>query len=96
MRNTPRSFFFSVARWEGLSLLVLVTVAVPLKRLAGIPEPVQWLGSFHGALTFVFLIALSSVGRTESWSYGRMALAFGASLVPGGTFVFERWLMRNA
>lgn len=88
----PRSFFIAVARWEGTSFLLLLGVAVPLKRLAGIPEPVQWLGMVHGALTFVFLMALVSVGRMERWSYGRIAAAFAASLFPFGTFAFERTL----
>ncbi len=91
----PRSFFVDVARWEGASLVLLVLVAVPLKRLAGMPEPVAWLGSMHGALTFVFLMALASVARDEKWPIGRVAGAFFASLVPFGTFVFERRFLRD-
>lgn len=90
----PRGWFLAVARAEGLSLLLLMGLAMPLKRLAGIPEPVSWIGWVHGMLVFVYLIALGSVRRVEGWSLLRCAAAFGASLVPFGTFAFERWLAR--
>jgi len=91
----PRAWFLAVARAEGLSLLLLMGVAMPLKRLAGIPEPVSWVGWVHGMLVFVYLIALGSVRRVDGWSLPRCAAAFAASLVPFGTFAFERWLART-
>jgi integral membrane protein len=46
-------------------------------------------------LVFVYLIALGSVRRVDGWSLPRCAAAFAASLVPFGTFAFERWLART-
>ena len=45
-------------RWmswlEGGTLLLLLLVAVPLKRLAGIPEVVSWVGPVHGGAFLVY------------------------------------------
>jgi integral membrane protein len=42
-----------LASWaEGATLLLLLLVAVPLKRLAGWPEAVSLMGPLHGAAGF--------------------------------------------
>ena len=88
---TLRWFLF-LARLEGLSLLALFFVAMPLKYAAGIEAPVAWVGWCHGALFLVYLIALSSVSRVEAWTWARTGFGFLASMVPFGTFVLERRL----
>lgn len=90
--NPVRAWFLRVARAEGLSLLVLLGVAMPLKYVAGVPAATAWVGWLHGTLVFVYLVALGSVARVEAWRWGRVALAVVASVLPGGTFVFERRL----
>lgn len=87
-------WFLQVARAEGLSLLLLFFVAMPLKYAAGIPAATVWVGWLHGILVFLYLIALGSAGRVEGWSWRRLGVAFVASLLPFGTFVFERSLHR--
>jgi integral membrane protein len=89
---TPLDFYLAVARLEGLSVLALFFVAMPLKYGAGIPEPVQWVGWTHGVFVFLYLIALGTAARTEAWTWGRTALGFVVSLLPFGTFWFERRL----
>lgn len=82
-------WFRWVARLEGITVLALFGVAMPLKYAAGVPEPVAWVGWMHGTMVFVYLIALGAMWRVEGWSPGRLALWFVASLVPGGTFLAE-------
>jgi integral membrane protein len=86
------TWFFHVARAEGLSLLLLFGVAMPLKYALGNPILVPYVGWAHGVLVFLYLIALQSVARVEGWGLTRIAAAFVASLLPFGTFVFERRL----
>jgi len=83
-------WFRWVGRAEGLSLLVLMGVAMPLKYALGQPEAVQWVGWVHGILFLVYVIALGSVARVEAWSWGRIGLGVFASMVPFGPFVLER------
>ena len=94
--NPTRAWFLWVARAEGLSMVFLLFVAMPLKRVMGIPEAVSWTGWIHGALFLVYLIALGSVHRVEGWTWARSAAAFVASLLPFGTFVFEHRLGKSA
>ncbi len=89
-------WFLWIARFEGLSMLVLLGVAMPLKYVAGNPHPVAWVGWTHGILVVLYLVALSSVARVEGWSWGRTAAAFVSSLLPGGTFVFEARALKGA
>lgn len=80
---------------EGLSFLVLLFVAMPLKYIAGDPTWVQLFGRIHGGLFVLFVIALVLVGTSEDseryWGWKPAALAFGLSLVPFGAFVFEKY-----
>lgn len=85
--------WFKLVAWaEGLSLLALFGIAMPLKYGAGIAEATSVVGWVHGVLVFVYLIALWSAARVLKWSWGQMALGFVASLIPFGPFVFARKL----
>jgi integral membrane protein len=81
-----------VAMAEGLSFLVLVLVAMPLKYLAGLPLAVRIVGMVHGLLFVLFLYALLRASLARSWPVGRSLKAFISSLVPGGTFWFDATL----
>jgi len=77
---------------EGTSFLVLLFIAMPLKYLAGLPLAVRIVGSVHGLLFLVFLAALYRAGSQHAWPIRRWLIAFVASIVPFGTFVFDRSL----
>ncbi len=79
---------------EGVSFLVLLGVAMPLKYLAGIPEMVRIVGWTHGLLFMAFLAAVADVARRMCWSYEQVAGAVAAALLPFGTFVLDRRLRR--
>jgi integral membrane protein len=80
---------------EGLSFLVLLFVAMPLKYLAGLPVAVRVAGSAHGLLFLLFCSALFRVATEHQWPARRTLSALGASLLPGGTFVLNRTLERD-
>jgi integral membrane protein len=80
---------------EGLSFLVLLLVAMPLKYFFGLPIAVRVAGSVHGALFLLFVYALFRVAIARGWPVRRWLLAFGASLVPCGPFVLDRTLKRE-
>ncbi|OON69809.1 DUF3817 domain-containing protein [Hymenobacter sp. CRA2] len=79
---------------EGLSFLVLLGIAMPLKYLFGQPEAVRAVGMAHGLL-FVLYVLLLIISTIEySWSFRKAALGFAASLVPLGTFWADKRLFR--
>ena len=78
-----------MALLEGLSLLALLFVAMPLKYAYGMPEAVKLAGPIHGWLFLAFngvLFYFVSQGRISEQK-GFMGLL--ASLVPFGTFVYK-------
>lgn len=81
-----------VALVEGVSFLVLLFVAMPLKYAAGMPSAVKVVGSVHGGLFVLFLLALLQAWDERSWKLSRVVTAFVASVVPFGTFWFDRSL----
>ena len=80
---------------EGVSTLLLFFVAMPLKYAASRPEPVTVVGSIHGCLWLLFMAATVHVAVVRKWSPGRGLAAFVASVLPFGTFVFDRSLRRE-
>lgn len=82
--------FRLIAFLEGLSFLVLLGIAMPLKYLADMPMAVRYVGWAHGVLFIAYVMALVHVSIERRWSAPFSGVAFLASLVPGGTFVLER------
>lgn len=83
-----------VAWLEGVSFLVLLLVAMPLKYLAGQPQPVRLVGMAHGLLFVLYVLLLAQQSLARRWGWGTTLLGFGASLVPLGTFWADRKLFR--
>ena len=86
---------YQVAFIDGVALLVLVLIAVPLKRVYDMPWGVKILGSIHGTLflTLVFLL-VSAVGKRVLKK--RLAvLIFMLAFVPFGAFVADYVLQKS-
>ncbi|WP_400192219.1 DUF3817 domain-containing protein [Hymenobacter sp. B81] len=81
---------------EGLSFLVLLGIAMPLKYVLGMPEAVRAVGMAHGLLFVLYVLLVIMVTIEFSWSLRKAALAFLASLVPFGTFWADKKLFREA
>jgi integral membrane protein len=85
-----------VSALEGVSLLALFLVAMPLKYLHGEPGAVRVAGSLHGLL-FIWLVFVLLHAHLElGWPRRRALrlLAFGA--LPFGFVLAERELRRLA
>ena len=80
---------------EGISLLVLFGIAMPLKYIAGKAEAVKYVGWMHGLLFVAFMATVLFVYFQKNWPFKRVVLAFIAAFLPFGTFVFDRWLRKQ-
>jgi integral membrane protein len=87
--------FRAIALIEGVSYLLLLGVAMPLKYFAGFPEAVLVAGWAHGVLFVLYLVALAEVSLVRRWRPVRILGAFVASLVPFGTFVLDAQLRQE-
>src|SRR5690606_39635762 len=57
--------------WEGVSFLVLLGVAMPLKYLAGQPAAVQVVGMAHGVLFLLYVFAAVQAAVEHGWTVKR-------------------------
>lgn len=91
------SWFRKIAFAEGVSFLVLLFVAMPLKYFAGMPLAVTIIGGIHGVL-FVALGIVTYLVKEEynkPWSW--TGKVFLASILPFGTFVMDKeWKKEEA
>jgi len=75
---------------EGISLIVLVFIAVPLKHFAGLPVAVRIVGPVHGLLFLVFVAILFRVAMDQRWPVGRSLAVLATAFVPFGAFFLDR------
>jgi integral membrane protein len=93
--NTPLSRLRTIGIYEGISYLVLLGIAMPLKYMFDMPLLVKYVGWAHGVLFVLFIVALAQVFFTERWSIVKAIVAFIASLVPFGTFILDKRLKQE-
>ncbi len=87
--------FRLVAVIEGISYLLLLCVAMPLKYFAGLPQAVKYMGWAHGVLFVIFCFYLVKIWITYKWSFWKTTWAFIASLLPFGTFILDKQLKKE-
>lgn len=81
-----------VAFLEGLSFILLIGIAMPLKYYYGYEHATSQVGMIHGILFMAYVYLVFPVRGELNWSTARTALVLLASLVPFGTFVAEfKW-----
>jgi integral membrane protein len=80
---------------EGVSFLVLLAVAMPLKYFAGLPQAVTLVGWLHGLLFITFCIALTQAQQEAKWTLWRTAGLLIAALLPFGPFVIDERLRQE-
>jgi integral membrane protein len=80
---------------EGISFLVLLLIAMPMKYLMHIPEAVKFTGWVHGALFITFIYFAFEVMGTLKKNFLWFAKAFAAAIIPFGTFIFDRQLKQE-
>ena len=82
----------SLGKIEGISYLLLLGVAMPLKYFADLPMAVKVVGWAHGILFVALCLVLFQVWRDRSWTWKRAAMVFVAALLPFGPFVIDERL----
>jgi integral membrane protein len=93
--TTPLKRLLTVGIAEGISFIILLAIAMPLKYIAHIPTPVRIVGMFHGVLFIWYSIALLQAKIAYSWSFKKSAIAFLLSFLPFGTFFLEKVLKKQ-
>lgn len=95
MLKSSVGWFRGIAFIEGISYLVLLFIAMPLKYWADMPVYVQIVGMAHGVLFTLYIAALLVVWITRRWSLLKVLVAFVAAFIPFASFVLEVRLRRE-
>lgn len=80
---------------EALSFLVLLLIAMPLKYIADMPEPVTVVGMLHGVLFTLYLIAIANALIVRQITFFVAFLAVVAAFLPFGPILVDRKLLRK-
>lgn len=80
---------------EGLSFLLLLGYAMPLKYVWGEPAAVQQIGMAHGVLWILYVGLAVLLQFKGVWKARTTALLVLASLLPAGPFVADVKLLRG-
>lgn len=94
--KTPLGRLRVIGLWEGVSFLLLLLVAMPLKYYAGWPLGVRVVGMAHGVLFLFYLWAAWQAAMEYGWPWKRTAAVLVASVLPAGPFVVEAKILRQA
>ncbi|CAI8298779.1 MAG: Uncharacterised protein [Opitutia bacterium UBA7350] len=80
---------------EGISFLLLLGYAMPMKYLWDDPSAVQQIGMAHGVLWMLYVGIAAFLQWKGFWKSRTTALLTLASLLPAGPFVADWKLLRD-
>lgn len=78
------------AIFEGLSLLVLLFIAMPLKYIWNLPQMVKIVGMAHGLLFLLYIVLAIILYYELKWSLKTLGIMMFASVIPFGTFYINK------
>ncbi len=80
---------------EGISFLLLVGIAMPMKHLGDMPGPVRYLGWAHGVLFMAYCWYLMRAMMALDWPMSRGVKLMAAALFPFGPFLTHKRLRED-
>ncbi|WP_457618439.1 DUF3817 domain-containing protein [Lutibacter sp.] len=91
MRKTFRVISFL----EGVSFLLLLFIATPIKYFAGNDSFVKMLGMPHGILFLVYIVFAIMLKYELKWEAKTTWIVLIASVIPFGTFYVDKKHLKN-
>jgi len=87
--------FGKISLLEGISFLVLLLIAMPLKYLLDLPLAVKYVGWLHGVLFVAYVFQLVYVGFEHKWKFTRILLYGICALLPLAPFWVEKQVKKE-
>ncbi len=92
--NTGR--FRILAFLEGVSLIALIFIGVPLKYMSGNPALVKSIGPVHGLLFVLYVAFAFSLAAEHQWKFTQTTWkVLLASFIPFGTFYIDHTILKK-
>jgi len=92
MKDRMIGYLRLLAVIEGISLLALLFIAMPLKYYYAMPEAVSVVGMTHGLLFMAFVAFCLWVSQQKQWTDRFFMLVILSSIIPFATFAMDRKL----
>jgi integral membrane protein len=88
--------FRIIAFLEGLSYLLLLFIAVPIKYFFENDMYVKLLGMPHGVLFIGYIIVAFLIKDDLKWNFRDFFIVLAASIIPFGTFYIDKKYLKLA
>lgn len=89
-----KNIFRIVSFLEGVSYLLLLFVATPIKYLQDDPQYVKILGMPHGILFMLYIVLAIVIKREMNWDNKTLGIVLLCSVIPFGTFYVDKKYLR--
>jgi integral membrane protein len=89
------NIFRLIAFLEGISYILLLGIAVPIKYVLENPTYVKLLGMPHGLLFIAYIILAIMVGSKLKWNNKTLFHVLLASIIPFGTFFVDKKYLKQ-
>jgi integral membrane protein len=94
--STSIGFLRLIAFLEGVSFLILLFVAMPIKYVLGNDALVKTVGQVHGLLFVLLILITLFVGYEKQWKLTGITLkVLASSIIPFGTFYVDYKILKK-
>ncbi|MCR8667662.1 DUF3817 domain-containing protein [Aestuariibaculum sp. M13] len=90
------NIFRIVAFLEGLSYILLLFIATPVKYMLNEPQYVKLLGMPHGLLFIGYIVLTFLIKPDFSWNGKQFSFILFAAILPFGTFYVDKKYLKPA
>lgn len=90
-----KTIFRIVALLEGVSYILLLFIATPIKYLANDPQYVKILGMPHGLLFIAYITLAIFLKNDFQWNVKQFIIVLVASIIPFGTFYIDKVYLKE-
>ncbi|AUC21433.1 MULTISPECIES: DUF3817 domain-containing protein [Polaribacter] len=85
-----KNIFRIVSILEGVSYLLLLFIATPIKYLQHDDSYVKMLGMPHGILFMLYVVLAIVIKKEMNWNNKTLGMVLIASVIPFGTFYVDK------
>lgn len=87
--------FRLINKIEGISFIILIFIAMPLKYSFGFPIATKVVGMIHGLLVFAFLYQIYEAQKEAGFTLKETGFYTLLSLIPFGSFYTDKLLAKK-
>ncbi|MCF6243822.1 MAG: DUF3817 domain-containing protein [Sulfurovum sp.] len=87
--------FKLINKIEGISFLILLFIAMPMKYMLDIPMATKIVGMLHGLLVFAFIYQIFEAKKEAGLTWKEMGKYTLLSLIPFGSFYTDKELAKK-